>query len=172
MHARENGYDFSRPRNFFGDHAFILWPLFTMNDPLAYTPTAKKARVEIIPLIDVVFFLLATFVLFTLSLQKFGVFDLPLPASDYSVEKLDTTVYVETSGDGTYRLKQGRLSTYETLFAEEHSTRIASLTANGAKPRVMLIGAGNVSYGSMVKTLDELRRLGIEQLSIETAPNG
>ncbi len=30
----------------------------------------KKARIEIIPLIDVVFFLLATFVLFTLSLNK------------------------------------------------------------------------------------------------------
>ena len=30
----------------------------------------KKARIEIIPLIDVIFFLLATFVLFTLSLNK------------------------------------------------------------------------------------------------------
>ena len=32
----------------------------------------KKARIEIIPLIDVIFFLLATFVLFTLSLNKSG----------------------------------------------------------------------------------------------------
>src|SRR5438132_10409597 len=30
----------------------------------------KKARIEIIPLIDVIFFLLATFILFTLSLNK------------------------------------------------------------------------------------------------------
>ena len=30
----------------------------------------KKARIEIIPLIDVIFFLLATFVLFTLSLSR------------------------------------------------------------------------------------------------------
>ena len=30
----------------------------------------KRARIEIIPLIDVIFFLLATFVLFTLSLNK------------------------------------------------------------------------------------------------------
>jgi len=33
---------------------------------------AKKARIEIIPLIDVIFFLLATFVLFTLALNKTG----------------------------------------------------------------------------------------------------
>ncbi|MEJ1972669.1 MAG: hypothetical protein WDM96_09490 [Lacunisphaera sp.] len=33
-------------------------------------PVRKKARIEIIPLIDVIFFLLANFVLFTLSLNS------------------------------------------------------------------------------------------------------
>src|SRR5688572_33492094 len=40
----------------------------------------KKARIEIIPLIDVVFFLLATFVLFTLSLNKTDGVTVLLPA--------------------------------------------------------------------------------------------
>src|SRR6266576_2205556 len=42
----------------------------------------KKARIEIIPLIDVIFFLLATFVLFTLSLNKIASIEvnLPIPA--------------------------------------------------------------------------------------------
>ena len=42
----------------------------------------KRARIEIIPLIDVIFFLLATFVLFTLSLNKIASIDvnLPIPA--------------------------------------------------------------------------------------------
>ena len=43
----------------------------------------KKARIEIIPLIDVIFFLLATFVLFTLSLNKSnGVAGINLPAAE------------------------------------------------------------------------------------------
>jgi len=43
----------------------------------------KKARIEIIPLIDVIFFLLATFVLFTLSLNKSGgVSGINLPATE------------------------------------------------------------------------------------------
>src|SRR3982750_4423154 len=42
-------------------------------------PNRKKARIEIIPLIDVVFFLLATFVLFTLSLNKSGGLRVALP---------------------------------------------------------------------------------------------
>ena len=38
-----------------------------MTGPFGEQPAAaKKARIEIIPLIDVIFFLLATFVLFTL----------------------------------------------------------------------------------------------------------
>jgi biopolymer transport protein ExbD len=41
----------------------------------------KKARIEIIPLIDVIFFLLATFVLFTLSLQKIADLPVQLPAA-------------------------------------------------------------------------------------------
>jgi biopolymer transport protein ExbD len=40
---------------------------------------ARKARIEIIPLIDVIFFLLATFVLFTLSLNKITALETVLP---------------------------------------------------------------------------------------------
>ena len=39
----------------------------------------KKARIEIIPLIDVIFFLLATFVLFTLSLNRIQSVPITLP---------------------------------------------------------------------------------------------
>src|SRR5258708_31815830 len=42
----------------------------------------KKARIEIIPLIDVIFFLLATFVLFTLALNKSNGVKVTLPVSE------------------------------------------------------------------------------------------
>ena len=44
-------------------------------------PVRKKARIEIIPLIDVIFFLLATFVLFTLSLNSIRSVDVNLPVA-------------------------------------------------------------------------------------------
>ncbi len=47
----------------------------------------KKARIEIIPLIDVVFFLLATFVLFTLSLQRISSVDVTLPNADPTAQQ-------------------------------------------------------------------------------------
>src|SRR3954469_1930923 len=52
-----------------------------MNDFDASPSGAKKARIEIIPLIDVIFFLLATFVLFTLSLNKSAGPKVDLPKS-------------------------------------------------------------------------------------------
>ena len=47
----------------------------------------KKARIEIIPLIDVIFFLLATFVLFTLSLNKSQGLHVDLPSSETGVPR-------------------------------------------------------------------------------------
>ena len=41
----------------------------------------KKARIEVIPLIDVIFFLLATFVLFTLSLNRIQSVPVDLPVA-------------------------------------------------------------------------------------------
>ena len=48
---------------------------------------AKKARIDIIPLIDVIFFLLATFVLFTLSLNKIQSMQVNLPQASASAPK-------------------------------------------------------------------------------------
>ena len=57
------------------------------------TPGMKRARVEIIPLIDVIFFLLATFVLFTLSLSRIQSLPLTLPrGGDGAVHEEDHVV--------------------------------------------------------------------------------
>ena len=47
----------------------------------------KKARIEIIPLIDVIFFLLATFVLFTLSLNKIAAITVVLPKASPPISR-------------------------------------------------------------------------------------
>ena len=68
----------------------------------------KKARIEIIPLIDVIFFLLATFVLFTLSLNKIASIpvDLPVPQQNAKPNPDDRTVYLNVSEQGNVYWKQ------------------------------------------------------------------
>lgn len=64
---------------------------------------AKKARIEIIPLTDVIFFLLATFVLFTLSLQKLGTInvDMPVVPPDQKAEQ-ETTVFLQATANDMF----------------------------------------------------------------------
>ena len=51
-------------------------------------PARRRARLEIIPLIDVIFFLLATFVLFTLSLNRSGGLPVTLPVASTVIRTL------------------------------------------------------------------------------------
>ncbi len=64
----------------------------------------KKARIEIIPLIDVIFFLLATFVLFTLSLSRIQSLPLQLPVAvpDPHQKPDPDMVTLQVSDAGTY----------------------------------------------------------------------
>ena len=79
----------------------------------------KQARVEIIPLIDVIFFLLATFVLFTLSLQRIRSVEADFAKGDGRVSEETGTVFIQASADGTYYWKYGSDGVAETITASE-----------------------------------------------------
>jgi len=126
---------------------------------------AKKARIEIIPLIDVIFFLLATFVLFTLSLNKLGSLPVQLPVAAPPGEptnKEDTTVTLQASEeDNCYWNK-------ELISFTEVAPRLQNYKANQAQPRVLIAGDDKGRFGLTVRILDEVRKAGITQVSIET----
>ena len=126
---------------------------------------AKKARIEIIPLIDVIFFLLATFVLFTLSLNKIQSVPVDLPQASASVPNPsdDETVILQVSEAGTLYWNK------TPLTSAELPSRLADYKATALAPRVLVSGDDKALYGDAVSALDEVRKVGITQVSIETA---
>src|SRR6266498_1570203 len=101
----------------------------------------KKARIEIIPLIDVIFFLLATFVLFTLSLQRITNIDVTLPKADPNSRPNpdDTTIYLQVSDEGTYYWKFGTNPTPELISPTEIAPRLQDYKNRfGDNARVLL----------------------------------
>ena len=138
-------------------------------DPSSFGP--KKARVEIIPLIDVIFFLLATFVLFTLSLSKIGAIDVPFPKVGPPVAGEDRTVYIQASEGGTYYWKQGAVGAPEMFTANELAPRLAYYRQHDANPRVFVRGDGKAKFGPTVAIFDEALKAGITEVSIETMPS-
>jgi biopolymer transport protein ExbD len=135
----------------------------------AYAPAPKKARLEIIPLIDVIFFLLATFVLFTLSLNKIKSIDadFPVPTRDPGPPDL-TTVYLQTTEGGAFFWKQGDASAPELVTAIELPARLAHYKRTEPRPRVLVRGDSQAKFGATVVALDAVRLAGIAQVSVET----
>jgi biopolymer transport protein ExbD len=128
-------------------------------------PARKKARIEIIPLIDVIFFLLATFVLFTLSLNRIESVpvNLPVPAPPSAV-KPDEKEMVTIQVSGEQSLYWNR----EPIELSELPARIGLFKSQARDPRVLIAADDKARFGSTVTVLDEVRKAGIEKFSIET----
>ncbi len=123
----------------------------------------KKARIEIIPLIDVIFFLLATFVLFTLSLNKTGGLAVPLPSASTS-EPRDpgTSVTLTIRQDGTLGWDK------EPITLDQFLIRLAAYKQTQDDPRVLINGDENAMFTQVRYVVDEVRKAGISKVLIET----
>jgi biopolymer transport protein ExbD len=130
----------------------------------------KKARIEIIPLIDVIFFLLATFVLFTLSLNKIASIPVDLPVANNSPQtnKDDPTVYLQMSDSGNCYWRQGSGTAPELITVGEISDRLRHYKSSEQNPRVLVQGDSKARFGAAVLALDEVRKAGIAQVSVQT----
>ena len=123
----------------------------------------RKARLEIVPLIDIIFFLLATFVMVSLSMVKNQGIAVNLPSATTSEpqERSDPATITLTA-DGTLFFNK------EAVTREQLSTRLQALKAASAEPRVFVNGDAKAEFGLAIAVLDEARRLGIVKIAIET----
>ena len=128
----------------------------------------KKARIEIIPLIDVGFCLLATFVLFTLSLNKIQAVPLNLPVAtpNPTSKPHEDSVTLQVSDQGTCYWNK------ELITIQEIRPRLNQYKTQVPTPRVLIAGDDKARFGTAVLALDEVRKAGIEQVSVETVVRG
>lgn len=120
----------------------------------------KKARLEIIPLIDIMFFLLASFMMVSLTMTKQRTVSVNLPAAATSHTNLkpDTISLAVTAGGQVYFEKQAiALEALETLLKQR-------LAANKDLP-VYISGDAATTHGAMVAVLDYVRRCGVTKVA-------
>lgn len=125
----------------------------------------KKARIEIIPLIDVIFFLLATFILFTLSLNKSNGLSVILPKVENSAPRDPTnTITISITDNNEIGWEKDPIS------LEEFVTRIHnySLQVGPENARILINGDENANYSSARYVIDQIKRTGIQKIMIET----
>ena len=112
-------------------------------------------------MIDVIFFLLATFVLFTLALNRIQSIPINLP---YTGGEPTEAVSIQVSADGMLYWNT------QEIRMDELPLRIAALKAQTAEPKVMLSGDEKARLGPTIAVLDELRKADIKKFSVETKP--
>jgi len=124
----------------------------------------KKARIEIIPLIDVIFFLLATFVLFTLSLNKSaGVAGIAQPLADTGLPRDPAgTVTISVTEAGTIAWDKDFVSLSE--FIE----RLKAYKQAEPDGRILINGDENALFNAALYVFDEARKTGFQKVFIET----
>ena len=125
--------------------------------------TRRKARIEIIPLIDVIFFLLATFVMVSLSMVKNqGIrVNLPSAATGASQER-EAAVTITITKTGDIYLNQVKLAL--DLLAQ----RLKQLKIENPDVRVFINGDKEAYFGNAIQILDEVRFSGITKVAIQT----
>jgi biopolymer transport protein ExbD len=127
----------------------------------------KKARIEIIPLIDIMFFLLATFMMVSLSMVKNQGITLALPKSASAVPQPKTDhIVLSLDAGGDYYFNKTRTS------LEDIRQRLRQLQTLSSEVRVTIQGDDKAEFGRAIELLDEVRLLGITKVSIQTQPKG
>ncbi len=123
----------------------------------------RQARIEIVPLIDIMFFLLATFVMVSLSMVKNHGIPVVLPsASTGQPQEHADHVVVSVTETGQLYLDRTELS-QEALVEQ-----LRQLKAANSELRVFINGDENARLGLAISILDDTRRLGIQKVAFET----
>jgi len=123
----------------------------------------RRARIEIIPLIDIMFFLLATFVIVSLSMVKNQGVPVKLPVASTSApqdRKDYTSITVNAKGDFFFNK--------EPVSRADLGPRLMALKASQADPKIFINGDGKAEFENVVTVLDETRKAGISKVAIET----
>jgi biopolymer transport protein ExbD len=121
----------------------------------------KKSRLEIIPLIDIMFFLLASFMMVSLQMQIVRTVkaDLPTATLSTSSAKPDMmNLFVNRDGQVSVDHKPVSLPELSALLTNR-------LNLNTNLP-VFLTGAKDATHGTVVFVLDLVKRAGVHHVAI------
>ena len=125
-------------------------------------PESAEARIEIIPLIDIMFFLLAAFMLVSLSMVNMKSVKVNLPTA--------TTATADTQRDFVnISVDKAGLAYLDAkpVGANELAVALAAMAKANAEVRVFISGDRDARHGDVIRVLDIVRGTGIQKVAFE-----
>ena len=125
-------------------------------------PESAEARIEIVPLIDIMFFLLASFMLVSLSMVNMKSVKVNLPTATTATPETRRD-FVGISVDKT----GGVFLDTKPVGSNELVRSLAALVKANPNLRVFISGDRNALHGEMMHVLDLVRSAGIDHVAFE-----
>jgi len=127
----------------------------------------KRARIEIIPLIDIIFFLLATFIMVSLSMTKNQGVNVALPTAGTAAslgdqQEMEKAVTLSVNEKGEVFWNK------EKITIAQLPMRLQTFKGTSKDPKVVINSDGGADFKNVVAVLDEVRRVGIGKVGINT----
>jgi biopolymer transport protein ExbD len=127
----------------------------------------KGARIEIIPLIDIIFFLLATFIMVSLSMSKNQGVQVALPIAS-SAQSLGDNQEMEKAVTLSVNDKGEVFFNKDKILITQLPLRLQTYKMTSKDPKVIINSDGAADFKFVVAVLDEVRKIGIAKVGINT----
>jgi len=122
----------------------------------------RRARIEILPLIDIVFLLLVFFIYAMLSMAVHRGISVNLPISSSAKIERELVLSVTIRDSGEILMDKNRISLHNLA----HLVKLK--TQERGSQGVLLFADKRVSCQLLVKVLDQIRMAGIKRISLQT----
>jgi biopolymer transport protein ExbD len=125
----------------------------------------SKARIEVIPMIDIIFFLLVFFMISTLSMTVNRALPVNLPKAATSQKDLRDSFNITVTQDGTLFLNKAPIT------LSELGQRVKAGIEQEPELVVIINADDQALHGAIVAVMDEVRLAGVSRLAIAVRPD-
>ena len=124
----------------------------------------KKARIEIIPMIDTIFFLLVFFMISTLSMARYSGLPVNLPKAATGQQPPSESSAVTIASDGKVSIDR------QEVARDQIRETLRQRLAKNPELLVLINADERVEHGVVVEIMDAARQAGVAKMAIAVKP--
>lgn len=144
----------------------MLFPIIEVKKMFKST-LKKKSSINIIPMVDVIFFLLVFFMLFTTFRTNPQGIEMQLPTAVTATDQSETNFIVEIDADGSYYFEGESLALSQIISEAEVRNE-----DNEGQLTIIISADKETRYDNVVSLIDQMRNAGIYRLALAAEKDG
>jgi len=129
-------------------------------------PLVKKPRIEIIPMIDVIFFLLVFFMISSLAHQKFNAMPVSLPKTSSQPDSNSQKIILSIESDGHLYLNK------VPITMDGLAESLAHEMGNQPDETVIINADQAANYGVVMDAMEQAKKIGVRKFALLSKANG